>query len=61
MEWVASTSVRFYLDGVLYGTATTLIPAGPMHFVLQCETNIGGSVNTADTASLEIGWVVVYN
>lgn len=61
VEWVASTSIRIYLDGVLEGTSTTLVPPGPMHAVLQCETNIGGTVSTADTASLEVAWIVAYN
>jgi hypothetical protein len=59
-EWTPA-AVRFILDGKMVGTATERIPDTPMHWVLQTETALDGSV-PADEASghIRIDWVAVY-
>jgi len=60
LEWTAS-ACRFELDGVTLGTSTSRIPSTPMHWVLQTETALDGTVPTdAAAGDVEIDWVVVY-
>jgi glycosyl hydrolase family 16 len=54
-EWT-STAIRFYQDGTLVATVTdpAFIPRTPMRWVFQAETNIGGSLNTTDPATVQV-------
>lgn len=52
--------VRHYLDGRLIFNCTdgTKVPAGPMHWVIQTESNIGGPYTAAGSrATVEIDWL----
>lgn len=58
-EWTAG-QVKFYLDGVLYGTATTKVPSNPMYWVLQTETNLSGALpDSAAVAHVYVDWVTI--
>jgi beta-glucanase (GH16 family) len=60
IEW-APTSCRFTLDGSVIGTSSSLIPNVPMHWVLQTETALDGSVpDNATAGDVQIAWVVAY-
>jgi beta-glucanase (GH16 family) len=60
IEWTEG-SVRFLLDSVLIGTSTRAIPHTPMHWVLQTETALDGSIPRDDVAGkVQIDWVAVY-
>lgn len=37
-EWIAGVSCNFILNGVVIGNVISRVPAGPMHWVGQCET-----------------------
>lgn len=59
-EWTP-TAVRFILDGVTIGTSTSRIPNTPMHWVLQTETALDGTVPADSVAgNVEIDWVAVW-
>lgn len=62
VEWTPK-SVKFMLDGATIGTSTdpTKIPNKPMHWVLQTETALDGTVpsNTA-AGNVQIDWVAAY-
>ncbi len=60
IEWTAGYC-RFILDGQIVGTSTGNVPSDPMHWVLQTETAIDGTV-PSDTASghVQIDWVAAY-
>lgn len=61
IEWVAATSCKFYIDGVLIGASTARVPAGPMHLVLQFETNLSGlAVDPATDGFVEIDWLKIW-
>jgi hypothetical protein len=57
-EWTP-TSIKFWQDSTLVATVTdpNFIPKVPMRWVLQSETNIGGSLNTTDPAVVEADYV----
>jgi beta-glucanase (GH16 family) len=60
VEWTPSYC-RFTLDGNVIGVSTDYIPSTPMHWVLQSETAIDGSVPRDSTAgNVQIDWVVAY-
>jgi hypothetical protein len=60
LEWTPSYC-RFTLDGNVIGTSYGLIPATPMHWVLQTETATDGSVPANATAgNVQIAWVTAY-
>jgi hypothetical protein len=60
IEWL-SNRCTFILDGTVIGESTTLIPNTPMYWVLQTETNIGGTAPTAsDAGNVQVDWVAVY-
>ncbi len=43
IEWIAGTSLKFFVDGVQVGvTQTSRVPSVLMHWVLQFETATGG-------------------
>lgn len=52
---------KFYMDGTLVGDSTANVPDTPMHWVLQCETDLGGQVPPASVSSdIQLAWVTVY-
>lgn len=54
--------VTFVLDGQLVGVSTTQVPANPMNYVLQTETQLsGGSPSNAAAGNVQVDWVVVYS
>jgi hypothetical protein len=60
IEWTPG-SCQFILDGRLIGTSSRFVPSGPMHWVLQAETALDGSVPSPVTAGhLYVDWVVAY-
>lgn len=60
IEWLP-TSVTFLLDGKVVGTTKSRIPNTPMHWVLQTETNLGGTQpKSGDTGYVFIDWVTVH-
>jgi hypothetical protein len=60
LEWTAA-SCKFILDGNVIGTSTSCIPSTPMHWVLQTETALDGTV-PSDSAQghVVIDWVAVW-
>ena len=60
IEWLPSRCT-FILDGKVIGNSTSRIPATPMHYVIQTETQLSGGA-PANTASghVYIDWVAVY-
>ncbi|OGO54941.1 MAG: hypothetical protein A2V85_11190 [Chloroflexi bacterium RBG_16_72_14] len=61
IEW-APSSIRFIFDDRVIGTSTSRIPNSPMHWVLQTETRLDGTV-PADSAQghVQIDWVAVWS
>ncbi len=60
IEWSAS-ACRFILDGRVIGTSTARIPSTPMHWVLQTETMLDGTIPSDSAAGdVQIDWVAVY-
>ena len=63
IEW-SPTAVRFLLDGTLIGESTdrNLIPAAPMHWVLQTETALGNKApDPLASGHVQIDWVAAYS
>jgi hypothetical protein len=61
IEWLP-TRVTFILDGNVIGNSTARIPNTPMHWVIQTETALGGSVPSDSIAgNVQIDWVAVYS
>lgn len=61
IEWTAS-SVKFYMDGTLIGTATTDVPNIAMSWILQNESSIEGPyASVGNTSDLNIAWVACYS
>lgn len=50
LEWIAGTSTKLWLDGVLIGTVTDHVPSTPMHWVIQIETSLSGIDPAMSTA-----------
>lgn len=60
IEWTAS-SIKYYMDGKLVGTATKSIPHIKMDWVLQNESSIMGPyAKTGASAQLDLDWVTCY-
>jgi Glycosyl hydrolases family 16 len=60
IEWTPS-ACSFYLDGALIGRTTKSIPDTPMHWVLQTQTEIGGTVPADSTeGDVQVAWVTAY-
>lgn len=59
-EW-SPAACRFILDGAVIGTSTSRIPDTSMHYVIQTETALDGTV-PSDTAqaNVQIDWVAIY-
>ena len=63
VEWIAGTSVKFFLDGTQVGvTQTSRVPNTAMHFNLQFETSTGGapSPSSSVTGHIEIDRVAIW-
>jgi len=61
IEWTPS-SLKFLIDGQVIGDSTANIPDTPMHWVLQTESEIGGSKPAASASgNLQIAWVSVWS
>ncbi|MGF7228438.1 MAG: ricin-type beta-trefoil lectin domain protein [Candidatus Saccharibacteria bacterium] len=61
IQWTAS-SIKFYMDGKLIGTATKNIPHLKMSWALQNESSIEGPYAKASaTAQLDEDWVACYS
>ena len=61
IEW-GPGKVSFYLDGVVVGTATIMVPTDSMHWVLQTETQLSGGPPTNTAAgNVQIDWAVMYS
>jgi hypothetical protein len=60
IEW-SPGRVEFFLDGVSIGAETARVPATPMHWVLQSETEVTATPTPdTSTAGIEIDWVSVW-
>jgi hypothetical protein len=60
-EWQPG-KVTYILDGKVIGVATTMVPADPMHFVLQTETQLsGGAPSNSAAGNVRIDWLVIYS
>ena len=60
IEW-SPNLVVFKLNGVVIGSTTTRVPNTPMHWVLQTETALDGTI-PADAArgNVQIDWVAAW-
>jgi beta-glucanase (GH16 family) len=58
LEWTP-TRCEFFLDGVSIGKATSRIPNTPMHWVIQSETALDGSI-PASEAAMQIDWLAAW-
>ena len=60
-EW-SPTATTYSIDGVNIGTSTARIPNSLMHYVIQTETGLGGTI-PADTAAgnVQIDWVAIWS
>jgi Glycosyl hydrolases family 16 len=60
IQW-APGSCQFILDGTVIGTSTQFVPSDPMHWVLQVETALDGTMpNPATAGHVYIDWAVAY-
>jgi hypothetical protein len=60
IEW-SPGRVEFFLDGASIGAETARVPATPMHWVLQSETEVTATPTPdTSTANIEIDWVSVW-
>jgi Glycosyl hydrolases family 16 len=61
VEWGPSQT-RFILDDTVIGTSTSRIPNTPMHWVIQTETALDGSVpDPGVSGHVQIDWVAVWS
>ena len=61
IEW-SPGRVVFYLDDKVVGVSTKLVPSTPMHWVLQCETELGAGAVTppaSTVATIQIDWITI--
>ena len=59
LEWLPN-KVVFMLDGQVIGTSTSRIPNTPMHWVLQTETKLDGTVPNDTSGNVQIDRVSVW-
>jgi hypothetical protein len=60
-EWTP-TSLTFYLDGQVVGRSTSHIPNTPMHWVIQTETALDGTIPSSTAASnVQIDWATAWS
>lgn len=58
IEWLPDHHATFVEDGQVLATFTDRVPAGPMHLVMQFETNLDGYVPDPSVAGhVEIDWL----
>lgn len=61
VEW-GPGQITFILDGRTVGTSTHQVAAGPMHWVLQTETQLsGGAPSDAASGNLQVDWATMYS
>ncbi|MAQ14743.1 MAG: glycoside hydrolase [Sandaracinus sp.] len=61
IEWVAGTSCRFIFDGEVVLDETERVPATPMHWILQTETQLTAEAPPTDAdGHVEIDWAAVW-
>jgi beta-glucanase (GH16 family) len=61
IEW-GPNQLRFILDGTVIGTSTNRIPNTPMHWVIQTETALDGTVPSSTAAGhVQIDWVAYWS
>jgi hypothetical protein len=59
-EW-SPNKVAFYFDGRLIGISTSHVPAKPMHYVLQTETELGTDpIPATATGDVQIDWLSIW-
>jgi hypothetical protein len=59
-EW-SPNKVVFSFDGRVIGTSTRHVPAKPMHYVLQTETELGADPVPSNTAgNVQVDWVAIW-
>jgi beta-glucanase (GH16 family) len=58
LEWTP-TRCEFYLDGTSIGRSTSRIPNTPMHWVIQSETALDGSIPAAE-AAMQIDYLAAW-
>ncbi len=59
-EW-SPNKVVFSFDGKIIGTSTMHVPAKPMHYVLQTETQLGSSpVPSTSAGNVQVDWVSIW-
>ncbi len=54
-----SSTVSYYIDGVLVGRSTDRLPSTPMQWVLQAETTLSGDTPASTAGHFQIDWVTV--
>ena len=60
-EW-SPNKVAFYFDGRLIGISTSHVPAKPMHYVLQTETELGSDpIPATTTGDVHVDWVSIWS
>ena len=60
INWTPGKLV-FLLDGKIVGTSTKLVPSKPMHWVMQTETTLNGSVpSNSASGHVRVDWVTAY-
>jgi hypothetical protein len=60
-EW-SPNKVVFSFDGRVIGTSTRHVPAKPMHYVLQTETELGSAAVPSTTAgNVQVDWVSIWS
>jgi hypothetical protein len=61
IEW-GPGFMTFILDGRTLGTSTHEVPVGPMHWVLQTETQLsGGAPSDAASGNVQVDWATMYS
>jgi hypothetical protein len=59
-EW-SPGRVTFLFDGRVVGTSTRYVPARPMHYVLQTETELGSDpVPSSARGDVQVDWVSIW-
>jgi hypothetical protein len=60
IEWTPNLC-KFILDGQVVGTATSLVPNTPMHWVLQVETSLDEGVPSPSASGhVYVAWIAAY-
>ncbi len=60
-EW-SPNKVAFYFDGRIIGASTNHVPAKPMHYVLQTETELGSDpIPAGATGNVQVDWISIWS